>query len=191
MPTSPAGFAMSELSKIVERCNPDFDAARAISWRTAEETWTEWLQSLFEPILLPHLWRVLNLAEQQSAREIIRLDVELNGCLKSSARESSVNAGHLLLQRRAPRSERLIARIQEAIQTGEAFGHFATLYAVRCSAFSIPVRTAILGYLVQELVVGAPDEPARVRLLEASIETVNEFLRISSNGSNEGLRVHG
>jgi urease accessory protein UreF len=191
MRTSPAGFAMSELSKIVERCNPDFDAARAICWRTDEETWAEWLQSLFEPIVLPHLWRVLNLAERQSAREIIRLDVELNRCMKPWARESSVNAGHLLLQRRTPRSERLMARIQEAIHTGEAFGHFATLYAVRCCAFSIPVRTAILGYLVQELAVGVPDESAKVKLLEASVETVNEFLRISSNGLNEGLRVHG
>jgi urease accessory protein UreF len=191
MRTSPAGFAMSELSNIVERCNPDFDAARAISWRMAEETWAEWLQSLFEPIMLPHLWRVLNLAERQSAREIILLDVNLNRCLKPLARESSVNAGRRLLQRRTPRSERLMARIQEAIQAGDAFGHFATLYAVRCSAFSIPARTAILGYLMQELAIGAPEESARVRLLEASVETVNEFLRISSNGLNEGLRVHG
>ena len=58
-----------------------------------------------------------------------------------------------------------MARLQEAIQTGTAFGHFATLYGVRCGAFSIPVRTAILGYLVQELSVGAPDETGRLKLL--------------------------
>ena len=182
---------MSELSKIVERCNPDFDSTRPISWRTEQETWVEWLQSIFEPILLPHLGRVLNFAERQSAREIVLLDVELNRCLKPWARQSSADAGRLLLQRRTPRSERLMARIQEAIQSGEAVGHFATLYAVRCSAFSIPLRTAFLSYLVQELAVGAPDESIRVKLLEASVESVNEFLRISSNGLNEGLRVHG
>jgi urease accessory protein UreF len=191
MRTSPAGFAMSELSKVVERCNPDFDSMRAISWRTGQETWVEWLRSLFEPILLPHLGRVLNFAERQSAREIILLDIELNRSLKPWARQSSADAGRLLLQRRTPRSERLMARIQEAIQSGEAFGHFATLYAVRCCAFSIPVRTAILSYLVQELAAGAQGESARVKLLEVSVESVNEFLRISSNGLNEGLRVHG
>jgi hypothetical protein len=30
-----------------------------------------------------------------------------------------------------------------------------------------------------------------VKLLEATVESVNEFLRISSNGLNEGLRFHG
>jgi urease accessory protein UreF len=191
MRTSPAGFAMSELSTIVERCNPGFDSARAISWRTEEETWPEWLRSSFEPIVLPHLWRVLNLAERQSVREIIRLDVEFNRSLKQWPRQSSVEAGRLLLQRRAPRSDRLMARIQEAIRNGEAFGHFATLYAVQCGTFSIPARTAIFGYLLQELAVGASDESAQVKLLEASVDSVNEFLRISSNGLNEGLRVHG
>jgi hypothetical protein len=30
-----------------------------------------------------------------------------------------------------------------------------------------------------------------VKLLEEAVESVNEFLRISSNGLNEGLRFHG
>ena len=191
MRTSSAGFALSELNKIVERCNPGFDSARAVSWGKEEESWEEWLHSLFEPVLLPHLWRVFNFAERQSAREIILLDVELNQSMKPWARESSVSAGHLLMQRRTPSGERLMARIQAAIQSGEAFGHLVTLYAVRCCAFSIPVRSAILGYLLQELAAGAPGDLVRVKLLEASVESVNEFLRISSKGLNEGLRVHG
>ena len=191
---SPAGFAMSELSKIVQRCNPDFDSARAISWQVegpVADSWQRWMKALFEPVLLPHLLKVLDLAARQSAREIILLDAELNQRLKPWPRQRSIEAGRLLLQQSTPRGERLMARIQEAIQTGEAFGHFATLYGVRCGAFSIPVRTAILGYLVQELSVGAPDESGRLKLLEASVGSVNEFLRISSNGSTEGLRFHG
>jgi hypothetical protein len=39
--------------------------------------------------------------------------------------------------------------------------------------------------------VGTSDESSRVKLLEASVGSVNEFLRISSNGSTEGLRFHG
>jgi hypothetical protein len=194
MGMSPAGFAMSELSKVVQRCNPDFDAARGISWQVeglVGESWEQWMKGSFEPLLLPHLLRVLDFSARQSAREIILLDAELNGSLRPSPRRRSIEAGRSLLQQSTPRGERLMARLQEAIQTGAAFGHFATLYGVRCGAFSIPVRTAILGYLVQELAVGAPDEAGRLKLLEASVGSVNEFLRISSNGSSEGLRFHG
>jgi hypothetical protein len=188
------GFAMSELIELVQRCNPEFDSALAISWQvegSVTESWQRWLEILFEPLLLPHLWRVLALSARQSAREIILLDVELNGSLDPWPRKQSIHAGRLLLKKRAPRGERLMVRLQEAIQAGAAFGHFATLYGVRCGAFSIPVRTAILGYLVQELAAGVPDEVSRVKLLEASVSSVNEFLRISSNGLNEGLRFHG
>ncbi len=191
---SPAGFAMSELSKVVQRCNPDFDPARAISWQVEDpvaDSWQQWMKLLFEPVLLPHLSRVLDFAARQSAREIVQLDAELHRSLGPWPRQRSMEAGRLLLQQSTPRGERLMARLQEAIQTGTAFGHFATLYGVRCGAFSIPVRTAILGYLVQELSVGASDETGRLRLLEASVGSVNEFLRISSNGSTEGLRFHG
>ena len=191
---SPVGFAMSELSKVVQRCNPDFDAARAISWQVegpVAESWQQWMKGLFEPLLLPHILRVLDFSARQSAREIILLDAELHRSLQPWPRQHSLEAGRSLLQQSTPRGERVTARLQEAIQTGAAFGHFATLYAVRCGAFSIPVRTAILGYLVQELSVGAPDEAGRSKLLEASVGSVNEFLRISSNGSTEGLRFHG
>ena len=185
---------MSELSKIIQRCNPDFDTARAISWQVegpVEESWRGWIKELFEPLLLPHLLRVLEASARQSAREIIVLDVELNRSMKPWPRQRSIDAGRSLLQQSTPRGERLMARLQEAIQTGAAFGHFATLYGVRCGAFSIPIRSAILGYLVQELSVGTSDESGRVKLLEASVGSVNEFLRISSNGSTEGLRFHG
>jgi hypothetical protein len=194
MGISPAGFAMSELSKVVQRCNPDFDAARGVSWQVegpVEESWQDWMKSSFEPLFLPHLLRVLDYSARQSAREIILLDAELNVSLPPRPRQRSVEAGRSLLQQSTPRGERLMARLQEAIQAGTAFGHFATLYGVRCGAFSIPARTAILAYLVQELSVGAPDEIGRLKLLEASVGSVNEFLRISSNGSSEGLRFHG
>ena len=65
---------MSELSKIIQRCNPDFDTARAISWQVegpVEESWRGWMKELFEPLLLPHLLRVLEASARQSAREII------------------------------------------------------------------------------------------------------------------------
>ena len=194
MGMSPARFAMSELSKIVQRCNPDFDSARAISWQVegpVPESWHQWMKDLFEPLLLPHLLRVLDFSARQSAREIILLDAELHRNMKSWPRQRSVDAGRLLLQQSTPRGDRLMARLQEAVQTGLAFGHFATLYGVRCAAFSIPIRAAILGYLLQELVIGAPNETGQVKLLEEAVETVNEFLRISSNGLNEGLRFHG
>jgi hypothetical protein len=194
MGMSPAGFALSELSKVVQRCNPDFDSARPISWQVegpVADSWQQWMKTLFEPLLLPHLSKVLDFAARQSAREIVLLDAELNQNMPPWPRQRSMEAGKLLLQLSTPRGERLMARLQDAIQAGAAFGHFATLYGVRCCAFSIPVRTALLAYLVQELAVGARDEIGRLKLLEASVGSVNEFLRISSNGSSEGLRFHG
>ncbi|HYY29869.1 MAG TPA: urease accessory UreF family protein [Chthoniobacterales bacterium] len=194
MRTSPARFAIGQIREIVARCNPDFDSARPLTWSAqgpAAKSWEEWLQSLFGPILLPHLRGVLDYAARQSAREILLLDVALNRELEPGPRQNSIAAGQTLLQRHAPRGERLITKIQDAIQAGEAFGHFATLYAMRCFAFSIPARTAIFGYLAQELAAGVQDELARAKLLEASVEPVNEFLRISSHGLNEGLRFHG
>jgi len=194
MGMSPAGFALSELSEVVRRCNPNFESMRAISWQVEDpvgDSWRRWLEDLFEPVLLPHLWRVLDLSSRQSAREIIVLDAELDRSMQPWPRQRSIDAGHLLLQQSTPRGERLMARLQEAIEVGVACGHFATLYGVRCAAFSIPIRAAILGYLLQELVIGAPNEPGQVKLLEEAVESVNEFLRISSNGLNEGLRFHG
>ena len=121
---------MSELSKVIQRCNPDFDAARAISWQVegpVAESWQHWMKSLFEPLLLPHLLRVLDYSARQSAREIILLDAELNRNLTPWPRQRSVEAGRLLLQQSTPRGERLMARLQEAIQTGTRIWAFRDL----------------------------------------------------------------
>jgi hypothetical protein len=78
MGMSPAGFALGELSEVVRRCNPNFDAMRAISWQVeglVVESWRLWLEELFQPLLLPHLSRVLDFATRQSMREIILLDL--------------------------------------------------------------------------------------------------------------------
>jgi hypothetical protein len=116
---SPVGFAMSELSKVVQRCNPDFDAARAISWQVegpVAESWQQWMKGLFEPLLLPHILRVLDFSARQSAREIILLDAELHRSLQPWPRQHSLEAGRSLLQQSTPRGERVTARLQEAIQ---------------------------------------------------------------------------
>jgi hypothetical protein len=194
MGMSPAGFAVSELIEVVRRCNPHLGAIRAISWRATgriETSWQQWLVRIFEPFLLPHLRRVIDLSAKQSSREIIMLDLELDRNLEPWARDRSLEAGIRFLGQTALRAERLMARLQEAIDSGLAYGHFATLYAVRCGSFSIPARTAILSYVLQELVVGAPQDIKPVKYLEAAAESVNEFLRMSSDGLSESLRFHG
>jgi hypothetical protein len=194
MGMSPAGFAVSELIEVVRRCNPNLDAIRAISWQVTgpvEASWQQWLDEVFEPLLLPHLRRVIDLSTRQSSKEIILLDLELDRNLEPWTRDKSLGAGTKFLQQTTLRAERLMAKLHEAIDTGFAHGHFATLYAVRCGTFSIPVRTAILSYVLQELVVGAPVDIKPVKYLEAAVVSVNEFLRMSSDGLNEGLRFHG
>jgi hypothetical protein len=167
---------------------------RAISWQVTcpvETSWQQWLDGLFEPLLLPHLRRVIDLSARQSSKEIILLDLELDRNLEPWPRDKSLDAGIRFLQQTTLRAERLMAKLQEAVDSGVAHGHFATLYAARCGIFSIPVRTAILSYVLQELVIGAPGDIKPVKYLEAAVDSVNEFLRMSSGGLNEGLRFHG
>jgi hypothetical protein len=95
MGISPAGFAMSELSKVIQRCNPDFDSARAISWQVGlpvADSWQQWMKALFEPLLLPHLLRVLEFSARQSAREIILLDAHGTVATKAQCRGWSIAA---------------------------------------------------------------------------------------------------
>jgi UreF-like urease accessory protein len=194
MGMSPASFAVSELIEVARRCNPNLDAIRAITWQAAgpvEESWQQWLDGVFEPLLLPHLRRVIDFSARQSSKEIILLDLDLDRNLDPWTRDKSLDAGTRFLRQATLRAERLMVKLHEAIDSGIAFGHFATLYAVRCGTFSIPVRTAILSYVLQELVVGAPVDIKPVKYLEAAVESVNEFLRMSSDGVNEGLRFHG
>ncbi|MBV8330930.1 MAG: hypothetical protein JOZ61_10755, partial [Verrucomicrobia bacterium] len=93
---------MNQISEIVARCSPDFDPAHPITWSAQDpgaESWEEWLQSLFGPVLLPHLWGVLDYSARQSAREILLLDVALNRELEPGPRQNSIAAGRFLLQR--------------------------------------------------------------------------------------------
>jgi hypothetical protein len=194
MAVSSEGFAIIELGEVVRRCNPCLDAMRFISWTAendVERSWLGWVEVCFEPVLLPHLQKVLEHAARQSAKEVILLDASLSQDLSGILRDRSIEAGRFLLQQKTPRGERMIARLQAAIDKGTAFGHFTTLYGVRCSAFSIPVRTAILSYLYQELLLGAPNERRAVKLLEATVEMVNDFLRGPSKGFSESARFHG
>jgi hypothetical protein len=179
MGMSPASFAVSELIEIVRRCNPNLDAIRAITWQATgplEASWAQWLDGVFEPT---------------SSKEIILLDVELDRNLEAWTRGKSVEAGALFLQHVSLRAERLMVKLHEAIGNGVASGHFATLYGVRCGTFSIPARSAILSYVLQELVAGGPVDIRPVKYLEAAVESVNGFLRLSSGGVNESLRIHG
>lgn len=185
---------MNDLSKVVNRCNPSLDLIRAVTWNLegdAETSWLNWLDAVFAPFILPHLAQVLEFASRQSLREVVVCDVDLHRHLPASIKGPSISAGRLLLQASPPRGDRLLARLQEAIDQGRAAGHFATLYAVRAAAFSIPTRTAILAYLWQELSVRLADEADQAKLLESASDLVNQFLRTTCNGSNGGLHLHG
>ncbi len=175
MGMSPASLAVSELIEVVRRCNPNLGAIRAISWQVTgpvETSWQHWLDGLFEPLLLPHLGRVIDLSARQSSKEIILLDLELDRNLEPWPRDRSLDAGIRFLQQTSLRAERLMAKLQEAIGSGLAHG-------------------PILSYVLQELVIGAPGDVKPAKYLEAAVDSVNEFLRMSSGGLNEGLRSHG
>ena len=191
---SPIACAMNELYQVVNRCNPSLDLIHALTWDLegdAQTSWLHWVGTVFAPLLLPHLGQVLEFASRQSLREVVLCDLDLDRYLPASSKEPSISAGRLLLQAFPPRGDRLLTRLQEAIDHGRAAGHFATLYAVRAATFSIPTRTAILAYLWQELMVTLPGDADRAKLLEKASESVNQFLRTPCNGSTGGLRFHG
>jgi hypothetical protein len=143
----------------------------------------------FGPLILPHLAEVVDLAVRHSLREIIFLDRSLEQFLGPSLSQRSKLAAERLLQARPPKGDRMVARLQEAIRTGETPGHFATLFAVRAIAFSIPARTAIFAYILLELMLELPDREQIENLFTEAAKTVNDYYREGLNPLAEKLHA--
>lgn len=198
MEISGAGFALSELYEVVRRCNPCLGIMRPVCWRPVcrhldrdvEASWALWVETFFRPILLPNFWLVLSHTHRQESREIVALDAELHLQLDSWQREQSLRAGHKLLHEMTPCGERILSRLQQAVQRGNAYGHFYTLFAVQCGIFSIPSRTAVMSLLLQEIILSVPSKAIQAQYLELAIDPVNNFLNGSLINSDK-KQVHG
>jgi hypothetical protein len=180
MGKSCTGAGIEELVRVIDRCGIGVRLSEGILWRAGtdpERNWRSWQTLQFEPLILPHLAEVVDLAARQSLREIVYLDRSLHQFLGSSLSHGSQLATGRLLQARPPKGDRMVARLQEAIRTGETPGHFVTLFAVRSIAFSIPARTTIFAYILLELMLELPDPEQIENLFTETAKTVNDYYR--------------
>jgi hypothetical protein len=173
-------IGVEELVRVIDRCGIGAPLAEGILWRAGadpERNWRSWQTSQFEPLILPHLAEVIDLAVRHSLREIVFLDRSLHQFLSSSLSHRSQLAAERLLQARPPKGDRMVARLQEAIRLEETPGHFVTVFAVRSIAFSIPARTTIFAYLLLELMLELPDREQIENLFTEGAKTVNDYYR--------------
>jgi hypothetical protein len=192
MGKSCTGTGIEELVRVIDRCGIGLAFTEGILWRAGtdpERNWRSWQTLQFGPLILPHLAEVVDLAVRHSLREILFLDRSLQQFIGSSLSQRSQLAAERLLQARPPKSDRMIARLQEAIRTGETPGHFVTLFAVRASAFSIPARTTIFAYILLELMLELPDRDQIDNLFTEAAKTVNDYYREALSPPAEKLHA--
>jgi len=182
MENGSGGSGYAGLLEIATRCGSGAVFKRGICWSAesdAEQSWSQWTRSYFQPLILPHLVKVQSLSARQFVREVLLRDAEFSGVLSEEMQRNSLEAGRYLLLSKSIKTDRTLERVQRAIQAGIAPGHFATLFAVRAAVFSVAPRTAVLAYLLQELVCEIADPDDQAELLALGLSEVNDFFRRS------------
>jgi hypothetical protein len=177
-----SGNGFDGLLEIATRCGSGAAFKQGICWTAeadTERSWSHWTRFYFQPLILPHLLEVQSLSSRQFVREILLRDRELSDVLSEETQRKSVEAGWHLLLNKSIKTDRTLDRVQQAIQAGVAPGHFPTLFAVRAALFSIAPRTAVLAYLLQELVCEIADPDYQAELLALGLSEVNDFFRRS------------
>lgn len=172
---------MQQLIEIVYRCNPKAGAVGQITWAPASpaevtESWQEWVRLCFQPVLLPHLIAGFQTAQAQALRELCGTAAGLDAQLSPAERVRSLNAGTVLLFQRPPFGDRIQERFAAEVRAGRVPGHFATLFVLRAAGFSVPLRTALLAYLMQELFSGGCPAGSVERSMDLAVPAVNAVL---------------
>lgn len=172
---------MQQLIQIVYRCNPMAGAVGQITWAPGSpakvmESWQEWLRLCFQPILLPHLISGFQNAQAQALRELCRTAAGLDARLAPAERVRSLNAGAALLFQKPPHGDRVQERFAAEVRSGTVPGHFAMLFVLRAAGFSVPLRTALLAYLMQELFSGGCPAVSVEKSMDLAVPAVNAAL---------------
>ena len=187
---------MQQLIQIVYRCNPKAGAVGQITWAPGPpskvtESWQEWVRLCFQPILLPHLISGFQSAQAQTLRELCRAAAGLDAQLSPAERVRSLNAGAALLFQKPPRGDRVQERFAAEVCAGSVPGHFATLFVLRAAGFSVPLRTALLAYLLQELFSGGCPGVSVERSMDLAVPAVNAALGNDSIHAKGGAPRYG
>jgi hypothetical protein len=187
---------MQQLIQIVYRCNPKADAVGQITWAPGlpskvMESWQEWLSLCFQPVLLPHLISGFQTAQAQALRELSRTAAGLDAQLSPAERVRSLKAGAVLLFQKPPRGDRVQERFAAEVHAGTVPGHFATLFVLRAAGFSVPLRTALLAYLMQELFSGGCPAASVEMSMDLAVPAVNAALAANPIQSKGGMPRYG
>ncbi len=185
---------MRELIEVVYRCNPDADGFGPVTWQAGPDvalSWQAWLDDVFRPALLPHLFQVAREAQVNGLREICQACQRLDGQLAAARRATSRAAGRRLLFHSPPRGDRVQLRYQAEVQAGRAPGHFASLFAVRAVGFAVPLRSAALAYALQELFAGGCSAAAAEHLVGSAARVVSTTWASAPGTFGKGASTHG
>lgn len=129
--------------------------------------WQHWLARCFRPILAPALVAAHSHASTARSAEIAELDRALDAGLGRLARAESdpaeamrlrsLETGRAFLEGKAGmRGHREWKGYAERVASGEAPGHAATLFAVQCALYHLPLAPSLAAYAWFELESGLP-----------------------------------
>ena len=109
--------------------------------------------SILLPVELPAIYRAFIHASRNEVRELIALDLSIDGepRLKDFA-SASRRVGQFQLRRLRPlRDQRLVQRYLQAVDAGDAQGWHTMVYGVTLALYSLPLRQGLLNYGRQTL----------------------------------------
>ncbi len=161
------------LRRIFRICDPGRRDQGAFTFQlapeqNAAEIWTDWLNTLYLPEILPRQLEIMQQAGEGKAREVRAEDLLIDEVLTDpTANESSRRAGEILLHSLGEaQGVRILNKMKIWHEENRTPAHFATIYAVQSAIFSFPMRQALLCYLWHEWLAATWQRP------EFSAETV-------------------
>jgi len=113
--------------------------------------WKTWTDTTFTQSIAPHLVRA-HQAATLGVRELVEADLKFDGEVTDDAtRERSRAMGLELLDRNAgARHLKPISKLQTLLETQACPGHAATVFALQCVLFHVPLAPSLVAYLFLE-----------------------------------------
>lgn len=154
-----------ELERVRRLCDPAHMAPPALTFAPrpgafVRGAWTNWLSSVFAPLLIATVPAIMAAAQQEHARDVVALDRALALALPADASLRSREAGRLAAAYfDGLRGSRCAARL--AAQSGIGGGCHASAFALRAALYHVSPRAALLALAWQEWQGGLNNSGAR------------------------------
>ncbi len=113
--------------------------------------WQDWLDGEFTQAVAPHLVRA-HAASHHGVRELAETDHAFDAILTDpQVKERSTQAGRRLLERHeGARHLKPISKLRTLQDTSGCPGHAATVFALQCHLFHVPLAPTLVAYLYLE-----------------------------------------